>query len=1309
MENEPRMEAKSLTDKIIRFCLEQKLIVFLFVAVVMGWGMVVAPFDWKIDGLPRDPVPVDAIPDIGENQQIVFTQWTGRSPQDIEDQVTYPLTVSLLGIPGVKTVRSYSMFGFSTIYVIFNEDIEFYWSRSRLLEKLNSLPPGTLPQDVQPTLGPDATALGQVFWYTLEGRDEHGNPTGGWDLDELRSIQDWYVRYALLGAEGVSETASVGGFVKEYQIDVDPDALRAAGVTLEDVFSAVKMSNLDVGARTIEINSVEYLIRGIGFVKELGDIEKSVIKVANNVPIRVQDVATVSLGPALRRGVLDKGGAEAVGGVVVVRYGENPLQVIGNVKDKINEISPGLPSKTLSDGTVSKVTVVPFYDRSGLINETLGTLNTALTEEILITIIVVLIAVMHLPSSLLISSLLPIAVMMVFIGMRLFNVDANIVALSGIAIAIGTMVDMGIIICENILKKFEHAALGESRMKVIFEGASEVGSAIMTAVATTIVSFLPVFAMVGPEGKLFKPLAYTKSFALIASIIVALTVLPAIAHLIYRQKESTTRKRLPNHLVDMLYIAAGVVVILLVKWWVGLFLVGLGLHRIFGHLLPPRIDGLFSGAENLGVILLVVIFLSTHWLPLGPEKGDLRNVVFVSALIGGLMLFFHLFQRGYAAMLRWVLDHKAAFLCLPTAVILCGALVWLGGGPLTSWLPEAARASRPVAGLVHLFPGLGKEFMPPLDEGSFLYMPTTMPHASIGEVHDVLSKQDMAILNIPEVDDAVGKLGRAETPLDPAPVSMIETVINYKPEYLVDENGARLRYLYDEDQKDYFRSVGGEPLPADDGLPYLVQGFYPRDEDGALIPDPDGKPFRQWRPRLDPDVNPGRTEWKGIRTPDDIWDEIARAAEMPGTTSAPKLQPIAARIVMLQSGMRAPMGIKVKGPDLQTIDQFGLRLEQLLKEVPSIQPAAVIADRIVGKPYLEIVIDRDAIARYGITLRKVQDVIEVAVGGKVVSSTVEGRERYPMRVRYMRELRDSIEELGNILVAAPSGEQIPLQQLADMRYVRGPQVIKSEDTFLIGYVLFDKKPGHAEVDVVESTREYINSKIASGELTVPNGVSYEFAGNYENQIRAQKKLAVILPLALMVIVVILYLQFKSMATTLMVFSGIIVAWSGGFMMIWLYGQDWFLNFSVFGTHMRDLFQVHPINLSVAIWVGFLALFGIASDDGVIMATYLDESRDNRDTNSIRSIREAILTGAQRRIRPALMTSATTILALIPILTSTGRGADIMVPMAIPSFGGMTIAILTVFVVPTLYCLAEEAKFKVNQKRRQLSDAESEPS
>ncbi|NOY88410.1 MAG: efflux RND transporter permease subunit, partial [FCB group bacterium] len=440
-----KFSRQSLLDRIIRYCLENKLVVTIILLMIIIWGVMVAPFDWNISFLPRNPVAVDAIPDIGENQQIVFTKWVGRSPQDVEDQITYPLTVSLLGIPGVKTIRSYSFFGFSTIYVIFKEKIDFYWSRSRILEKLNSLPTGTLPTGVKPTLGPDATSLGQVFWYTLEGRDKNGNPTGGWDLNELRSIQDWTVRYALQSADGVSEVASVGGFVQEYQIDVNPDAMRAYGVKLSDVFSAVKNSNVDVGARTIEINKVEYMIRGLGFIKKISDIENTVVKEKNNIPIRIKDVATVKLGPTLRRGALDKGGAETVGGVVVVRYGENPLATIKNVKKKIAEIAPGLPKKTLSDGTVSQVTIVPFYDRTGLIYETLGTLNTALIDEILVTIIVVILIVMHFRSSLLISGLLPIAILMAFIGMKLFKVDANIVALSGIVIAIGTMVDMGIV------------------------------------------------------------------------------------------------------------------------------------------------------------------------------------------------------------------------------------------------------------------------------------------------------------------------------------------------------------------------------------------------------------------------------------------------------------------------------------------------------------------------------------------------------------------------------------------------------------------------------------------------------------------------------------------------------------------------------------------------------------------------------------------------------------------------------------------------------------------------------------------------
>ncbi|MHC4126103.1 MAG: efflux RND transporter permease subunit, partial [Planctomycetota bacterium] len=529
-------QKKSMLDKVIRFCLENKLVVSLALSVLIGWGILVAPFDWKLDFLPRGPVPVDAIPDIGENQQIVFTEWPGRSPQDIEDQITYPLTSTLLGVPGVKTIRSYSVFGFSSIYVIFNEDVDFYWSRSRLLEKLNSLPAGTLPQGLQPALGPDATALGQVFWYTLEGRDKDGNPTGGWDLDELRSIQDWYVRYALMGAEGISEVASVGGHVKEYQIDVDPDAMRAFGVGLDEIFQAVKSSNVDVGARTIEINKVEYVIRGLGFIKGLSDIEKTVIKVRDNVPVYIKDVATISFGPALRRGVLDKGGAEAAGGVVVVRFGYNPLQAIKNVKEKIKELSPGLPQKTLPDGTVSQVKIVPFYDRSGLIYETLGTLETALTEEILVTIIVIIVLVMHLGSSVLISATLPLAVLCCFIAMKLFKVDANIVALSGIAIAIGTIVDMGIVICENIIRHLKEAGENENKLEVIHRASSEVAGAVLTAVATTVVGFLPVFTMTGPEGKLFKPLAFTKTFALIASVIVAITIIPPAAHILFTRK-----------------------------------------------------------------------------------------------------------------------------------------------------------------------------------------------------------------------------------------------------------------------------------------------------------------------------------------------------------------------------------------------------------------------------------------------------------------------------------------------------------------------------------------------------------------------------------------------------------------------------------------------------------------------------------------------------------------------------------------------------------------------------------------------------
>ncbi len=1245
---------QSLIDKVIRFCLENKLVVGLLVILFLGWGVLVAPFDWDLWGLPRTPVPVDAIPDIGENQQIVFTEWMGRSPQDVEDQITYPLTVSLLGIPGVKTVRSYSFFGFSSIYIIFEDNIDFYWSRSRVLEKLNSLPAGTLPEGVQAVLGPDATGLGQIFWYTLEGRDEKGNPAGGWDLDELRTIQDWQVRYALLSAKGVSETASVGGFVKEYQIDVDPDAMRAYEVGLDEIFMAVKMSNIDVGARTIEINRAEYVIRSLGFIENLSDIEKSVIKVNDNVPVYIKDVAKVSFGPALRRGALDKGGAEAVGGVVVVRYGYNPLEAIKNVKAKIEEISPGLPRKTLPDGTVSQVTIVPFYDRTGLIYETLGTLNTALTEEILVTIIVVIVLVMHLRSSVLISGLLPLAVLMCFIAMKVGGIDANVVALSGIAIAIGTMVDMGIIVCENILKHLNEAGPDDNKLEVVFKAASEVGGAVLTAVSTTVVSFLPVFTMTGAEGKLFKPLAFTKTFALIASVIVALTIIPPAAHILFTRKAAL--KNLRRYILGGLLIIAAIVAAKWITWWIGVLIGAIAIYHFSRDYIPKRMNSMLPIIANALAVVLVGIILANHWLPLGSDKGILRNLVFVALLIGGLLLFFILFQKLYPSILGWCLKHKIAFLSIPGAIIILGLMIWLGFARIFFFVPDGLKTNRLWSAGVRSFPGLGKEFMPPLDEGSFLYMPTTMPHASIGECLDVLQKQDIAFQAIPEIDSVVGKIGRVESPLDPAPISMVETIINYKPEYITDKDGHRIRFKYDK-----------------------KTGTYPRDENGELIPDRYGRPKRQWREK--------------IKSPDDIWNEIVKAGQIPGTTSAPKLQPIATRIIMLQSGMRAPMGVKVKGPDLDTIEKVGLEIERFLKEVPSVEPAAVIADRIVGKPYIEIDIDRNAIARYGIKIRQMQDVIEVAIGGRRITTTVEGRERYSVRIRYARELRDQIESLGKILVRSADGAQIPLIQLAEIRYVRGPQAIKSEDTFLTGYVLFDMKAGQAEVDVVEDCQRYLKAKIDSGQFVIPAGVSYTFAGNYENQIRAAKTLSIVIPLALFIIFIILYFQFKSTITSLLVFSGIIVAWSGGFLMIWLYSQGWFLDFSIFGVNMRELFQVHPINLSVAIWVGFLALFGIASDDGVVMCTYLKQSFRDKTPASIDQTRQIVTEAGMRRIRPCLMTTATTILALIPVLTSTGRGSDIMVPMAIPSFGGMTIEILTMLVVPVLFCWIKEVKIR----------------
>ncbi|MFW2390424.1 MAG: efflux RND transporter permease subunit [Polyangiales bacterium] len=1153
-------------NTFLGFFVDNKLIVSLLVAGIIAGGVYVSPFDWELGGAARDPVPVDAIPDIGENQQIVFTEWAGRSPRDVEDQVSYPLTTALLGIPGVRTVRSSSMFGFSTIYVIFEDGVEFYWSRSRILEKLSSLPTGTLPDGVAPSLGPDATALGQVFWYTLEGRGPDGELLGGWDLHELRSIQDWVVRFALQAVPGVSEVSSVGGYVREYQVDVDPEAMLASGVTIEQIARSVRESNLDVGARTLEINRAEYLVRGLGFIRSVADLEQTVIATRKHTPIRIADVARVSLGPAQRRGALDDAGAEAVGGVVVVRYGENPLEVIERVKAKIAQIAPGLPKRTLEEGTTSQVSIHPFYDRTTLIHETLDTLSTALFQQVLVTVFIVLVMLRHLRSSLLISAVLPLAVLAAFIAMKLTGVDANIMALAGIAIAIGTMVDMGIVFTENIVTHLEQAAPDDNRARIITRASAEVAPAVVTSTLTTVVSFLPVFALSAAEGKLFRPVAYTKSFAIVAALLVSMLVLPALAHLLMRRPD---RKR-------------------------------------------DR-PGRRSWRDEIPRLLLLsaIGLLLTHdWRPLGAGEPFITNLVFVALTVGVLLFAFFAFQRVYVPLLRWSLRHKALSLALPVAVLIAGVGAWAG---------------------------LGREFMPPFDEGSFLYMPTTMPHASFGQSLEMLHTMDAAIQAIPEVDRAVGKLGRAESPLDPAPISMFETLVTYKPEFGVDQNGDRVR---------------------------------------------------NWRDH--------------IRSPEDIWDEIVEVAAAPGLTSAPMLMPINTRIIMLPSGRRAPIGIMVYGPDLDTIEAFGMKLEEILRNLEGVRPETVFADRVVGKPYVEIDIDREAIGRYGLTIRRVQEVIQVALGGQTLTRTVEGRERYPVRARYMREERGSIEALGRVLVSAPGGEQIPLEQLAEIRYVKGPQVIKSEDTFLTSYVLFDKRPELSEVEIVENARALLSTKIERGELQVPAGVSYRFAGTYENQVRSEQRLVLLIPVALALVFLLLYLQFRRVVTTIIIYSGVAVCVAGGFILIWLYGRPWFLGFELFGTDMQHLFHVDTINLSVAVWVGVIALLGIATDTGVVMATYLSQRFRAAPPSSIEDVRARTIEASQRRVRPCLMATATTALALLPVITSQGRGADVMVPMALPSVGGMGAILLTLFVVPVLYSWVEERQFSHRRPKRQRS-------
>lgn len=1219
---------KPILDRLIRFCIYHPTWILVAWAALIGYGIWVMPFDFRIPGFERSPVPVDAIPDLGDNQQIIYTEWPGRSPKDIEDQITYPLTRLIQGLPGVKTVRSYSYFGFSSVYIIFEDRIGFYESRTRILEKLSTVR-ASLPTDVTPMLGPDATGLGQIFWYSVEGE--------GFSLEELRSIQDWTVRPALSGVAGVSEVASIGGYVREYQIDVDPDRLRRFNIPVTMVRDMVKGANSDIGAMSIDVNSVEYMIRGLGFIRSVKDIEDILLMEVNQTSIRIKDVAHVILGPALRRGILDKAGAEITGGVVVARFAANPFDVIHAVKKRISELESGLPQKIQPDGRVSRARIVPFYDRSDLIHETLETLRHALSEEILITIIVVLIMVLHLRVSFLVSLLLPVGVLSSFILMKTFGVSSNLMSLAGIAIAIGAMVDMGIIVTENLVKVMKESPPEMPPREVVFKAVSEVGSAVVTSILTILVSFLPIFFMTGEEGKLFIPLAWTKTFALGMSVVIALTLTPALAQFILFRR---TGFRIPNLLNLFLLICAVALMI-----WVNLALGILAFLVIGARTAAPYWPDSWKvwvdRVVNAAVILYAVGLLASTWRPLGWENSYLTSLVFVAVLLGAILGFFIFLHHSYEKLIRTFLSHKVLFMMFPMALTLWGFTAWLGWERMVGWTMKPIPASwekflkgtSPWTGMTSFFPGLGREFMPTLDEGSFLYMPSTMPHGSVTEAIDSLQMVDQRLKSVPEVESVVGKAGRVESALDPAPLGMIESIVTYKPKYAVDPKT--------------------------------------------------GKRTRQWRP--------------GIETPQDIWNELVKVAEIPGLTSASKLAPIATRLIMLQTGMRAPMGIKIKGPSLEAIEKAGLLLEEKLKHAEGVEAAAVVADRVLGTPYLEIVPDREKLARQGIPLMNFQDTLEVAVGGMAITHTVEGRERYPVRVRYDRERRDSPEALAELPIASPRGSWVHLREVADIRFSPGPMVIKGEDAFLVSYVLFDKKKGFGETDVVEKAGIFLDAERKGGRLNLPPGVTYTFTGNYENQVRSQRTLAVVVPLSLFIIFLILYAQFRRPILTLFIFSEVAVAFAGGMILLWFYGQAGFLNTVVGGISLRELFNVQTIQISVAVWVGFLALFGIANNDGVLMGTYLEDIFRGQRPTTREEIHEMVVRAGLRRILPCLMTTATALIALIPVLSGRGRGSEVMVPMAVPIVGGIIASLVSIYIVPVLYAWWRERQLETESR------------
>jgi Cu(I)/Ag(I) efflux system membrane protein CusA/SilA len=1037
-----------MIQRMIEFSLKNRGLVLLAYLALAAWGY------WA---LLR--TPIDAIPDLSENQVIVFTDWAGRSPQEVEDQITYPLTVNLQGLAGIKTVRSSSAFGFSMINLIFEDSVGLYFARARVLEKLN-LSSGILPEGVTPVLGPDATGVGQVYWYTVDGPYDPGT---------LHSLQHWFIRYQLNSVPGVAEVGTIGGFFREYQVDVDPGKLRAYNIPLRTVFESIQRSNTNVGAKVMEVNDTEMAVRGIGLIRSVADIENIVLSASNGTPIYLSNVANVHLGPDFRRGVLDRDGKEAVGGVIVIRSGANALEVINAVKKKIADLQPGLPKG---------VRITSFYDRSTLIHHAVDTLKDALIEEILLVTLAHVIFLWHFRSILIVTLPLPLAVASSFLFMHYFGISSNIMSLGGIAIAIGVLVDAGIVVTENVIRHAEAYAEehGEYRSKITqitLEATKLVGRPIFYAMTIIILAFIPVFALVGMEGKLFHPLAFTKTFAMVGSTIIAVTLVPVLCTFLIR----------------------------------------------------------------------------------GKLRREEANLVM------------HFLQRLYKPALTWALKHRITTLAGASALFIFA---------------------------MFLATTIGSEFMPPLNEETAMFMPITDPAISLTKATEILREQDRIISQDPAVENVVGKIGRADTSTDPAPINMTETIITLKP----------------------------------------------------------------------------RDQWPAGSTKEDILQRLDAKLRMPGVTNI-WTQPIRNRIDMLSTGIRTQIGIKIFGSDLTAIERLSGEIEQVVRRVPG--AVDLYAERVTGAPYLEIETDRAAAARYGINVGDVQDVIETAVGGKNVTTAIDGRQRLPISVRYAPDFRDTPEALRNVLVTASNGAQIPLTQVASVQVVMGPAMISSENGLLRGTVLLNVR-GRDVGSFVEQAQRAV-----AREVKLPSGFYVEWSGQYENQLSARHRLMLVIPAVLIIMSVLLYKIYDSLKEALHVMLAVPFALTGGIFLLKILGY----------------------NFSVAVWVGFIALFGTAVQTGVVMVIYLEEAVARKKAAmgelTIQGLHEAVMEGALLRLRPKVMTVSTVVAGLLPLMWSSRTGAEFMKPLATPVLGGMVSSLLHVLIVtPVIFIWLRE--WEIRRKR-----------